>query len=66
MSFFGTILSKDAVFYLATDALIAPLIDFIECDEVVGGRRQLSAEEEAHAVESDEKYLLNGAGGSRW
>ena len=34
----GAILSKDAVFYLATDARIAPLIEFAECDEVVGGR----------------------------
>ena len=34
----GAILSKDAVFYLATDARVAPLIEFAECDEVVGGR----------------------------
>jgi len=59
MSIFGVILSKDAVFYLATDSVIAPLIEYIECDEVVGGRRQLSAEEEAQAVRSDAKYMLN-------
>ena len=34
----GAILSKDAVFYLATDARVAPLIEFAECNEVVGGR----------------------------
>jgi hypothetical protein len=34
----GAILSKDAVFYLATDARVAPLIEFAECDEVAGGR----------------------------
>ena len=59
MSIFGVILSKDAVFYLATDSVIAPLIEYIECDEVVGGRRQLTAEEEAQAVQSDAKYMLN-------
>ena len=36
MQFFEAILSKDAVFYLATDSLVAPLVEAIECDEVVG------------------------------
>ena len=39
MGFFEAILSKDAVFYLATDSVVAPLITAIECDEVFGGRR---------------------------
>lgn len=38
MTFFEAILSKDAVFYLATDSLVAPLIEAIECDEIFGGR----------------------------
>ena len=36
MQFFEAILSKDAVLYLATDSLVAPLIEAIECDEVFG------------------------------
>ena len=57
MSQFGVILSKDAVFYLATDSVIAPLIEYIECDEVIGGRRrELEADE---AAEKDAMYLLN-------
>jgi hypothetical protein len=39
LGFFEAILSKDAVFYLATDSEVAPLITAIECDEVFGGRR---------------------------
>ena len=35
---FGAIISKDALFYLATDSTIGPLIEYAECDEVVGGR----------------------------
>ena len=35
----GAILSKDAVFYLATDPLTAPILKALECDEVIGGRR---------------------------
>ena len=36
MGFFEAILSKDAVFFLATDSIVAPLITAIECDEVFG------------------------------
>jgi hypothetical protein len=35
---FGAVLSKDAVFYLATDSTVAPLISYIECDEPSGNR----------------------------
>ena len=35
-NFFGAVLSKDAVFYLATDQTVAPLLKYIECDEPVG------------------------------
>ena len=54
MPFFGAILSKDAVFYLATDAAAAPLIEYVECDEVVGGRRQL-----AEAAERERQQALS-------
>ena len=37
-NFFGAVLSKDAVFYLATDQTVAPLLKYIECDEPVGNR----------------------------
>ena len=66
LSFFGAILSKDAVFYLATDSVAAPLIDYIECDEAVGGRRQLSDTESAasEGASADVGYpLLAGDGG---
>lgn len=39
LTFFEAILSKDAVFYLATDPLTAPILKDLECDEVFGGRR---------------------------
>lgn len=39
LTFFEAILSKDAVFYLATDPLTAPILKALECDEVIGGRR---------------------------
>lgn len=35
---FGAVLSKDAVFYLASDQTTAPLITYIECDEPTGNR----------------------------
>lgn len=35
---FGAVLSKDAVFYLATDETTAPLVTYIECDEPHGNR----------------------------
>jgi hypothetical protein len=41
LTFFEAILSKDAIFYLATDPLTAPILKTLECDEVFGGRRQM-------------------------
>jgi len=35
---FGCILSKDALYYLVTNNVTAPLVKFAECDEAIGGR----------------------------
>ena len=39
LTFFEAILSKDAVFYLASDPITSAILSDLECDEVVGGRR---------------------------
>ena len=51
MSMFGAILSKDAVFFLTTDPVTAPLVEYVECDEVIGGRRRAQRDEERMAVD---------------
>ena len=38
MTFFEAILPKDAVIYLATDSLMAPLVTAIECDTTMQRR----------------------------
>ena len=67
LSSFGAVLSKDAVFYLATDSVAAPLIDYIECDEAVGGRRQLSDTESSasEGASADAAHRLLAGDGSR-
>lgn len=35
---FGAIASKDAVYFMVTNSVTAPLVSFAECDEVMGGR----------------------------
>ena len=51
MSMFGAILSKDAVFFLTTDPVTAPLVEYVECDEVIGGRRRAQRDGEHMAVD---------------
>jgi hypothetical protein len=34
---FGAIFSKDAVYFAVTNAVTAPLVKYMECDEIVGG-----------------------------